>query len=994
MKKIFSSPFLFPLILFLLTGFICFLNYTPNTFLTGWDTLHPEFNFSLNFQRLLNLWHSEQGLGAIPAHAQMADIPRVFILYLLHFILPLNFIRYSYIFLCFILGPLGIYFLIKFILQQKKYSNLIAFLTALFYIFNLSTVQQFYVPFEMFPTQWAFLPWILLFSFKYLHRSKKTDLVIFAIFTVFAAPQAYASQLWYAFFVIYSSFLLIFSFFQKNHFKKTLTLIIFTLLLNAFWLIPNLFYIFSSSSAPLENRDNRLYSQEYLLKNRQNGNLADSAIIKGFYFDWSAFDFSNNTFGNLMPEWQKHLNSPIVKGVGYLFFISSLTGLLISFFKKDKIFISLSPFFIIPFVLLTNQLLPFSFLFDFLIKNSTIRESFRFIFTKLSTLLLFGFVIFFSYFLDFIFQKIKSINTKIIISFVIATSLVIYSFPIFQGRLISPIVRQNIPTSYFQFWQFMNQQDNGRILTLPLNQSSGWQYYDWGYQGSGFLWFNLKQNLLDRDSDRWSNQNEQSYKEFFYNLHNQNPSEFLQSLQKYQIKYIVWDQRVISPSDKNNDQITFKYEIQDLLKKLEDQQSLKLIQQFDSLFVYQTDIPPNSITKIETINNFVNPSYQWGYFDFASTPYITTNRTTDFFPFRDLLSKNQKLDLSKIDLTQISSEKWQIKLKTQSLQVKIPPVSSIEKTIPTSIYVQPSGDKYQITFDFPLPKESLSSIKTDFSIASKSPNLYINDQHFFINLPLIQKTYLGQVNIFTKNQNYLNDQPIDFNFNDKKTVYTKNIQLDSQSLTFNQPQKFNSYNTTDSYPLDFNQLPQSFGYIIGFKSQYYSGIPLRVCFKNTYSLLCSIEDQLSKNQTSSWDYFLVPSTGNDFGYQLNISNISYGNTRSISNLENVVVIPIPFQLLSQTKTDHANLLPSKVIILNESFNRNWLAFYFDGIKPVFLKNHILANNWANAWELPNDFLRSEKLASDIHILFWPQIFEYLGLIITTTTLILVFKKIK
>jgi uncharacterized membrane protein len=128
---------LFPLLIFLITLFICFRNYTPNTFLTGWDTLHPEFNFSLNFQRLLNLWHSEQGLGAIPAHAQMADIPRVFILYLLHFILPLNFIRYSYIFLCFILGPLGIYFLIKFILQQKKYSNLIAFLTALFYIFKV-----------------------------------------------------------------------------------------------------------------------------------------------------------------------------------------------------------------------------------------------------------------------------------------------------------------------------------------------------------------------------------------------------------------------------------------------------------------------------------------------------------------------------------------------------------------------------------------------------------------------------------------------------------------------------------------------------------------------------------------------------------------------------------------------------------------------------------------------------------------------------------------
>jgi hypothetical protein len=262
-KRIHWQLFLFPIILIILTVVICLLNYTPNTFLTGWDTLHPELNFSLNFKRLLTLWHSEQGLGAIPAHAQIADIPRVFILYLFHFIFPLNFLRYSYIFLCFILGPLGIYFLIQHFFKK----NIISFLAALFYIFNLSTVQQFYVPFEMFPTQWAFLPWIILFSLKYLKNNNRQNLILFSLFTLFATPQAYASQLWYAFFFIYALFLILYSYLHKN-FQNSKKLIIFTLLLNAFWLIPNLFYIFTSSSAPKLNRDNRLYSQEYLYKNR------------------------------------------------------------------------------------------------------------------------------------------------------------------------------------------------------------------------------------------------------------------------------------------------------------------------------------------------------------------------------------------------------------------------------------------------------------------------------------------------------------------------------------------------------------------------------------------------------------------------------------------------------------------------------------------------------------------------------------------------------
>ena len=97
---------IYPILLTLLCLVICYLNYKPNTFLTGWDTLHPELNFPLNFSRLINgVWRYEQGLGAIAGHSHMADLPRVFFLWLFHFIFPINFLRYAYIFLCFILAP-------------------------------------------------------------------------------------------------------------------------------------------------------------------------------------------------------------------------------------------------------------------------------------------------------------------------------------------------------------------------------------------------------------------------------------------------------------------------------------------------------------------------------------------------------------------------------------------------------------------------------------------------------------------------------------------------------------------------------------------------------------------------------------------------------------------------------------------------------------------------------------------------------------------------
>ncbi|MEK6847158.1 MAG: hypothetical protein AABY16_03260, partial [Nanoarchaeota archaeon] len=86
--------FLFPFLLVLITILISFLNYTPGTFLTGWDTLHPEFNFAQQFSNILfGVFRTDQGLGAISAHSHMAELPRIILLWLFSFIFPLSFLR-------------------------------------------------------------------------------------------------------------------------------------------------------------------------------------------------------------------------------------------------------------------------------------------------------------------------------------------------------------------------------------------------------------------------------------------------------------------------------------------------------------------------------------------------------------------------------------------------------------------------------------------------------------------------------------------------------------------------------------------------------------------------------------------------------------------------------------------------------------------------------------------------------------------------------------
>ena len=105
----------------------------------------------------------------------------------------MNLIRYSYFFLTIILGPVGIYLLIKYIFnhdQEDKNSLIIkasAFLGALFYLLNIGTIQHFIVPFEMFATKFAVLGFIYLYVIKYLFEGKRKNLIIFSLITLFSS---------------------------------------------------------------------------------------------------------------------------------------------------------------------------------------------------------------------------------------------------------------------------------------------------------------------------------------------------------------------------------------------------------------------------------------------------------------------------------------------------------------------------------------------------------------------------------------------------------------------------------------------------------------------------------------------------------------------------------------------------------------------------------------------------------------------------------------
>src|SRR4030042_6370685 len=116
MLKIFSKLF-YPFLILILIGFLAWKNYIPGTILSGWDTLHPEFNFSLYLERaFFGAWQEHQGLGAPAAQAHAAEMTRLPVTYLLSLVLPIAMVRYSFFFLILAVGALGAYFLSNYFL--------------------------------------------------------------------------------------------------------------------------------------------------------------------------------------------------------------------------------------------------------------------------------------------------------------------------------------------------------------------------------------------------------------------------------------------------------------------------------------------------------------------------------------------------------------------------------------------------------------------------------------------------------------------------------------------------------------------------------------------------------------------------------------------------------------------------------------------------------------------------------------------------------------
>lgn len=568
-------------VLLLIVAFLAFTNVAPNTWLIGWDNLLPEFNFSQDLRRnLFGVWAEYRGTGLLSGQAYMADLPRELLLWALNSLgIAVHSLRYLWTFAMLYLGAVGAARLFRHLLKSKydqTTRDLAAFLTGLFYIFNLSTLQLFFVPFDSFVTFYGALPWFVFALLKLIFTKPNLKTILFFfLVNLLIAPS----------FVIYTLTIPLALYllpFVVEKIKRSLLPLAISFSAQAFWLLPIVFFVFSGRAGALsEARINAISSPETLDRNLAFSGLNFVLQLKGYLFE--NLDLMGDKYAPLMGIWRDHLDQPTIIAAQGLIILVTVLGFIFSFRGKLKHERSLATATLLTIFFMVGSGIPL------LNRLPLLSEALRSPFTKFSYTLALSYSLYFAFGSLLIMDLFSFLHyrfTYFLTTFSLGIVFVLFMTPAFTGNLIAPSMRLAFPPEYSELFSFFQKEDPAtRIANFPQYTFWGWNYYNWGYRGAGFLWYGFPQPLMDRAFDVWEKTNEKYYEEISAALMSENQKDFDAVIDKYAINWLLIDKNVITPS--SNIDSGLKY----LQKFLDNSDKVTLAKNIDDkIFIYKTNL--------------------------------------------------------------------------------------------------------------------------------------------------------------------------------------------------------------------------------------------------------------------------------------------------------------------------------------------------------------------------------------------------------------------
>jgi len=1042
MKKLVTKH-AFLILLVIIEVVIFASNVKSGSFLIGWDNLMPELNPLLNIKRsFFSIWQEYRGLGLYDGMAHAANLIHSLFVGFLTLFLPQQFgIRYFVITLLHLLGGMGMYILVSSLINKKP----IAFITSLFYMFNIGIIQQFYAPLEVFAFHFAFLPWILWAGLKYIKTQKKQNILLFSIIVLLSTPQGFVPTVFIASLSVIIA-LLVVDYISHHHIRNFAVLFAVYLAINSFWLIPYLYGAPSTSKLITNARINKYSSETLFLRNKQCGSLMKVLSLNGFMLNLTEYDSKASQNINLMAVWEQHSGNAVYQGIHIVFLSFGLIGVLVSIRSKKNLPFTiplLVAFFFLandtPLVRELNQLLR--------TVSPILGEAFRIPFTKWITVFTFSISLFIAFGLDFCISKIKNVHKMRFSVYILLIGMVIFlGFPAFQGDFFSNLVRRQIPLDYLSAIAYFKSIDkNKRIALLPAHTFWNWQYRSWGHVGSGFLWYGIQQPILERAFDPWSNLNEQFYNEFSTAINTNNHKLFTSVLNKYNIDYLLLDQYIVNTLSSK----PINYE--SLLLFLNNDENIVQERVFGKLVVYRNKTTTHN-NFLYSLSSYVCTTQQGQVKSYKDIAYAASDGYVDCeengnwikYPFANLFSEVGKSDVNILsnDKYIILESKLHNKIKYDSIQLNIPPVTN---TYLMPFTAQLNGQILSLT---PLlPRIFINDVAIDIPAPRLEFNLTIQEPEEYEVVEKDLRFQLGDIIYLEQNypntiivskgaeKEYITVEPNKFSL----PPFEQKIILPVSSMVQVWiPKIESSYTTskqwvppveiTDIEDLFFENsyMPHQEGYIAEIESEFLQGLPINIYADNGNKKRPQAEMKGSK-ETEIQFMIIPPSEEPANGYTFHFENTSIGSQVSKTLLKRFTAYPIPYEFINTIQfgipkiseghiservySNFFNLYEvtgvqnTEIAVLSQAFDPGWKAYLFEDVKNELswtatylpflfgkeIKEHVLVNNWANGWALRQGFAPQGK---SIVLIFWPQYLEFagFGILITTLLGIMLWKK--
>jgi len=967
----FFKKYIYLFLLLLLVFIIGLTNFKPNTYLLGWDSLSTEFNPLLGIKRSLwSGWQEYQSFGLASGMAHTADLIRSIFIYFLSNILPLNLVRYFFHLLCLLLGGVGSYYLFSKLFKNE--SNFISFIGSVFYILNLGTVQIFALAFEPFSIFFAFLPWLILSFINYIDSEKvfdKKKLTILVLVNFLATPFAYLQTLFFVYFLTLC-FISIGILISKKKkiltFKKLLISSIFIFFINSFWIFPQIYFLLTSNNVVQNSTINQLTTQEIYFRNLEKGNILDFLNLEGFYFE--SFETATTTL--IFDNWHRHFSNTYVSFLRFVPILLLTLGLLN--FKKSNL--SFYLLFLLSCIALLNDTQLFIQINQILRGLPLLNQIFRSPFTKFIVLyslvysyfIVSGILLIKHFFGNKKFGFVSSIS-GIFSAIFLAVFITIY-LPVFKGGFFSSLIKVELPYSYIRMFEyFKTVPKDQRVALLPEYIYWGWYKNNWGYDGSGFIWYAFEQPVVSRTFDVWSYKSESFYWEIKDAVEDRDTLRFEKILEKYDISYLLYDKDLIALTP-----VVDALQVSEIEYVFDNSASISLVQQFDGIFVYYFD-KTKAIYQNNDFVDYINPTvkvtnYDKIYLDYGNY-YSNTGNFFDsirFYPFQDLLTD-----------TKIFDKNWYITNTTNSIQLKY----SLSPKILES-YNLVNNRSNTINFKKLNDRSELVDVPLEVMV-------YVEDYDLVVDIKKVEVDSIDNYSILGTNCFLSKEQEVVFEkYFATKELFSKNgstLCVGFENLVL---PHFNSYlfmveveNIEGQPPYFFvnasdltkfeTTLENGFNYFI-LNSGYFFDDGYSFNFQNR-----SIKNGTSKNKIYKSELYLFPF---DFVKSIHFENKNYiKNPLYVENIKN--------KINYYTYEIKDIVVKDKIFVLNQSYDPGWVAIC--GYK-LCNASHVVVNNWANGWVFDQNTV-DYAVPKNVKIVFWPQYLQYLGYFLALIPFIVIFK---